>query len=273
MPNTSFTTLGCPKWSLGEIFKNAQTLGYQGVELRTTGDGNHFHPEAPEAARAELKALAADHGVKLLSIMGYTTFAHLDPAQITANQTLMRHLIKLASAVGAPYIRTFCGRVPANTDHATMIRTVATALTPLAREAADQGVTICMETHDDWCAGKVLKQILDQANSPGLGVVYDIFNAWSTGIEPWEETYRQLRPHIGYCHLKDAYRTAEGKWSYMPLGAGQLPVGEILKRLKADAYAGYFSFEWEKKWHPEIEEPERVFPQFPIKLKQLWDQA
>ena len=26
-------------------------------------------------------------------------------------------------------------------------------------------------------------------------------------------------------------------------------------------YKGYYCFEWEKKWHPEIEEPELSFPQ------------
>jgi len=51
---TSFTTLGCPGWSLEQIAKNAQAFGYQGVELRTHTDGNHFSPDAPveEALRA-----------------------------------------------------------------------------------------------------------------------------------------------------------------------------------------------------------------------------
>jgi hypothetical protein len=27
-------------------------------------------------------------------------------------------------------------------------------------------------------------------------------------------------------------------------------------------YKGYYSFEWEKVWHPDIEEPEIAFPDF-----------
>ena len=27
-------------------------------------------------------------------------------------------------------------------------------------------------------------------------------------------------------------------------------------------YRGYYNFEWEKRWHPEIEEPEVAFAQF-----------
>jgi len=27
-------------------------------------------------------------------------------------------------------------------------------------------------------------------------------------------------------------------------------------------YGGFYNFEWEKRWHPEIEEPEVAFPQF-----------
>jgi hypothetical protein len=27
-------------------------------------------------------------------------------------------------------------------------------------------------------------------------------------------------------------------------------------------YTGYYSFEWEKRWHPEIEDPEVAFPHY-----------
>jgi hypothetical protein len=32
--------------------------------------------------------------------------------------------------------------------------------------------------------------------------------------------------------------------------------------LKKANYKGYYSFEWEKKWHPEIQEPDIAFPHF-----------
>ncbi len=40
----------------------------------------------------------------------------------------------------------------------------------------------------------------------------------------------------------------------MPLGEGEVPVREIIGLLAAGGYAGYLSVEWEKYWHPDIEE-------------------
>ena len=43
---------------------------------------------------------------------------------------------------------------------------------------------------------------------------------------------------------------------------GAVPVKEQVKVLGAGGYKGFYCFEWEKKWHPEIEEPEVAFPHY-----------
>jgi predicted xylose isomerase-like sugar epimerase len=37
---------------------------------------------------------------------------------------------------------------------------------------------------------------------------------------------------------------------------------EQVRVLAGGGYKGYYSFEWEKKWHPEIEEPDVAFPHY-----------
>lgn len=39
-------------------------------------------------------------------------------------------------------------------------------------------------------------------------------------------------------------------------------VRETVRVLAAAGYRGYYNFEWEKAWHPEIEEPEVAIPHF-----------
>jgi hypothetical protein len=39
-------------------------------------------------------------------------------------------------------------------------------------------------------------------------------------------------------------------------------VKEQVAVLAKAGYKGYYCFEWEKKWHPEIEEPEVAFPHY-----------
>jgi fatty-acyl-CoA synthase len=45
------------------------------------------------------------------------------------------------------------------------------------------------------------------------------------------------------------------------LGEGEVPVRDMLRALARRGYAGWVSVEWEKKWHPEIPDPEIALPQ------------
>ena len=49
---------------------------------------------------------------------------------------------------------------------------------------------------------------------------------------------------------------------YVLTGNGNIPLREIIAVLVRGGYAGYYSFEWEKVWHPEIDEPEAAIPHF-----------
>jgi sugar phosphate isomerase/epimerase len=44
------------------------------------------------------------------------------------------------------------------------------------------------------------------------------------------------------------------------LGEGEIPVRQQLEVLRRVGYGGYISFEWEKKWHPELPEAEVALP-------------
>jgi len=41
-----------------------------------------------------------------------------------------------------------------------------------------------------------------------------------------------------------------------------VPVKAQVSVLAKAGYTGYYCFEWEKKWHPDIEEPEVAFPHY-----------
>jgi len=270
----SFTTLGCPDWTLEQIAKNAKAFGYDGIELRTHSDGNHFSPDASVEEARRVGKLFRDTGVPIISVMGYCKFAFEDSAEVAKNQELMRKLLALAEEMGARFVRTFAGQIPKESNRDAITEKVGQALKPLAAEAAKRNVTIGLETHDDWCSGdRVLNVARIVGSRQGFGIVYDIFNAFHSGIEDWSVTYAKVKPHICYCHLKDGYKGLDGNNHYVLVGAGDLPIPKVLQRFKQDGYEGFFSFEWEKKWHPDIEAPERAFPHFPHKVKALWNEV
>jgi sugar phosphate isomerase/epimerase len=52
------------------------------------------------------------------------------------------------------------------------------------------------------------------------------------------------------------------------LGEGDVPLKKMLDMLVAGGYAGYAILEWEKRWIPELAEPEVVFPQYVHKMRE-----
>ena len=74
-------------------------------------------------------------------------------------------------------------------------------------------------------------------------------------------------PWVRHTHLKDSVppttpNPGPQDRRYVLVGTGEVPVRKQFETLARHGYRGYYSFEWEKRWHPEIEEPEVAFPDF-----------
>jgi sugar phosphate isomerase/epimerase len=71
-----------------------------------------------------------------------------------------------------------------------------------------------------------------------------------------------------YTHIKDAeynprHPQAMGDgWRYMLPGTGMLPLQEAVQLLVESGYQGWMVYEHEKRWHPDLWEPEEAFPAF-----------
>ncbi|MEI9909046.1 MAG: hypothetical protein WDO71_04880 [Bacteroidota bacterium] len=60
----------------------------------------------------------------------------------------------------------------------------------------------------------------------------------------------------------------DDKPQYKFLGQGEVPIFEAVDLLIKGGYKGYYSFEWEKLWHPELEEPAIALADYPKAMKQ-----
>ena len=80
--------------------------------------------------------------------------------------------------------------------------------------------------------------------------------------ETTEQTLATLKGSIRDVHLKDGLRPPDGaeEWPLCALGEGNVPLLAILAGLRAQGYAGWYTFEWEKRWHPELAAPEVALP-------------
>lgn len=106
--------------------------------------------------------------------------------------------------------------------------------------------------------------------SPWVGAVWDSHHPGRAG-ESAREVYEAIGSRLCLAQVKDAARTGNGPndWRLVLLGEGDVPVRDMLRLLVSGGYTGWVSVEWEKRWHPEIEEPELALPQH-LELLRSW---
>ena len=257
----AFTTLGCPTWDLPTIVERAVAYGYDGVDFRGYL-GRLPLPELPEFSdhAAASAALFREAG---LAVPGMSSSACIagDPETALAE---IRAYAPLCRAFGAPFLRVFGGGDFAEEDRpaarASAIRTLRQAV-PIAEE---YDLTLVLETHDRWIPGSVLRPIMEAVDSPRVAILWDIHHPYRVAGESPDETWAAVGPWVRYTHVKDSRLDSPGDDDYRLclVGQGDIPIVETLAVLRAGGYDGWLTLEWEKKWHPEIEEPEVAFPAY-----------
>jgi len=161
--------------------------------------------------------------------------------------------IELAQLFQTPYIRIFSFYPPghgstqsAAPDQAAWRDEVIARLRILTGRASAAGITLLHE-NDGGTYGEsiarcvdVLQNVADSGaiNRP-LQAVLDPANYIQCRQTPYPDAYEQVRPWLGYVHVKDAL--ADGKVVAAGEGVARWP--ELLRRLRADGYDGFFSLE------------------------------
>ena len=258
-----FSTLGCPQWTWPQILDFAAQHGYAAVELRgilTNVDLTKVPELSPERLDEAKRQLAA-HGLVVPTVDASAHMHEMDPAKHAAQLDEARRCIDLAQALGASYVRVFGNNYVEGVPRAEMLAHIAGGLHDLGTYARAKNVTVIIESHGDFTDSPALLEILQKADSPNVALLWDAHHTFVAGKEEPEDTVRQLGRYIRHTHLKDSVPAGNDR-RYVLTGTGQVPVKRQIEALVKTGYRGYFSFEWEKRWHPEIEEPAVAFAQF-----------
>jgi glucosamine-6-phosphate deaminase len=191
-------------------------------------------------------------------------FHHADP---TARAAAVEEAVRsadVAAALGAAGIRVFGDRVQTGASLASTRGWIAESLATLRDRVRGSGVSVWLETHGDFATAGAARELLDLAGHDGLGLVWDPANAFSEFGEEPEGALRALGSLVRHVHVKGVQRPADGKVPWPPAlpGDGDFPGERVLSSLARSGYDGWVSFEWEKRWHPEIAEPELALPRF-----------
>ena len=263
----SATTLGCPEWSLDEIIARCSEYGLQGIDfrgIRDVLDVTQLPEFTSEIGLTRRKIEDAGLGVSGIS----SSIRVCVPEKLEENLEEARRTIAAARDLGCQQVRVFGGGDSENHSKE--------ALADIGRETVEhileldgaREVRWVFETHDEWIRAADCALLLDRIDDPAFGVLWDMGHTARVGGETPAETYAAVGLRTFYTHVKDAihdmnHPQAMGDgWRYVAPGTGQLPLADAIALLKDNGYDGWIMFEHEKRWHPELEDPAVIFPQF-----------
>lgn len=242
----AFMSFSCPKARFGEMIALAREFGYDGVEPRIDAEHRHgVELGAKPAKRQEFRRQAEAEGVAVCCIATSCRFA--DPKTAPGFLEELRGAIDLAADLGAPAIRVFGGKLGENLGRDDAVSLVAESLASAADQAADRGVTLCMETHDEWTDPLHVRAVMQQVNHPAVAVNWDVIHPVRSSGCTIDQAFEILRPWICHVHFHDARKDTGFK--LCPVGSGDIDHARAVELLKGLPYQGYLSGEW-IGWEP-----------------------
>ncbi len=260
----AFTTLACPKWELPKILETAVANRYDAIDFR----GYLDHVELPDSPAfrgdglKETAARVADSGLAVSCLSSGARALAVTPEEKAKSQAAMRAYAELCPAFRCRTVRVFCGTCGGK-PAAEMVPVLAECLAEAAAIARAYDVEFLAETHDEWTDSALLRKAYDLAGAPeGLSILWDIHHPYRFADETPTVTAAHLKGTVKGVHWKDSVATPDGRHTLRLMGEGDLPLFGLYNALRSTGFDGYHTFEWEKRWHPDIEEPEVAVPQF-----------
>jgi len=267
----AFSTLGCPNWDLDTIINQAAEIGFDGIELRGILKELDIArlPEFSTKAK-ETVAKLEDAGIEMACFSSSVAMSNSGSGISIESLDEIKRYADLCDTFQAANIRIFGGKIGSLTWEEA-IDDAATNLEKMSRIVQDTDFKIVVETHDDWMKGSYFSRLMEMVDLKNVGILWDVNHPYMFINEKPEKTWQETGKWVCHTHWKDSYVEEDSEHGFLPclMGDGILPHQEIFDVLKKGGYGGYLSLEWEKRWHPEIADPEIAFPQYFKYMKEL----
>ncbi len=270
----SFSTLGCPNWNLDTIIKNAKAYGFSGVEIRGIRDQLDITQLPEFRIRAnETRDKFLDAEIELVCFATSIRMSEPDRSKRAEHLEELKRYVDRCDKFNTPFIRIFGGAI-GELSWEQAIEAATITLYQMIEIVNGLTTKIIVETHDDWMAADHFKALMESMNSDKIGILWDVNHPYMFIGEDPAETWQKTGQWIYHTHWKDSKIAIDTVMGFEPclMGEGDLPHEQIYDVLKQGGYDGYLSFEWEKRWHPELPDPEIAFPHYVSYMQKLMNQ-
>jgi len=259
----AFSTLGCPNWSLNQIVDAVHRFRFDGVELRALGGDLNLlnRPEFSSSELTNTRRRLDDEGITVCCVDTSCAFHSPDTNEREINASVAIKHGELAAALGARLIRIFPDKVQPGANRIQTRDYIAETLRRVAERMPSE-VSVGLETHGVFAQGEATAEIVKLAAHANVSIIWDVANSRAAG-DSITAAANVVGPYLRHVHLRDARPIKESDhWLPVLAGQGSVSFEEAVAALESLNYDGFISFEWEKYWHPEIEEPEIALPDF-----------
>jgi sugar phosphate isomerase/epimerase len=256
-PLLAFSTLGCPDWTFQQIVDFASQHHFGGIEVRGILKQLDL-PKCPEFSKQNIAStmrLMGDKDLKFVDLGSGCNLHFPESADRRKNIEEGKRFIDLAHELKCSNIRVFPNNFLKERSKEETMDLIAKGLLELGDHAKGSDVKVLMETHGDLIVVEDIEKVMKAAEHKNVGLVWDVTNMWIKTKESPTLAHQKLKKYIHHTHLKNA-KLVRDQIVYTRMKEGEVPIFEAIDLLAKGGYKGYYSFEWEKLWHPELEAPE-----------------
>jgi len=223
------------------MLKTAHRYGYDAIEPRLGSKHTHgIELDTTSSRRKSIRDQIAESNVNISCLASSLSYA--DSSKTDEMIAGTHESIDLAGDLAVPAIRVFGGVIPDGIERQKAIDLLVKSFKKVANHAAERGVAVCFETHDDWCDPNHVAKVLEAVNHPAIAVNWDIMHPVRRGNSTMREAFNILKPWIRHVHIHDG--NIDGDIKFMPIGTGCVDHRIAVECLMSMNYSGYLSGEW-----------------------------
>jgi sugar phosphate isomerase/epimerase len=252
----AFSTNAYMNFSFAEAVRRLAEIGYAGVEVMA--DVPHAWPAGLlEEQKEAIRRALTENRLSISNVNAFMMNAISDPRQkywhpswIEPDRHYRRirveHTIRslsLARELGAPSITTEPGGpVEAGTSWSRALAEFAEALRPVTEHAERQGVLLLIEPEPGLLIERAdqFLELMDQVDSPAVGLNFDVGHFYCVGEEP-APTIRRLAPYIRHFHVEDIAATRVHQ--HLIPGEGAIDFPATFEAIRDIGYDGWITIE------------------------------
>lgn len=239
-PRAAAMKVGCAAITWGgndpAAIDDVSATGYAGIQLRASA------VKRWEQEPAALRALLAEKRLAFPVLSsGGVPFA-----DAAARDSFAMHVAnaRFAKAAGGRYLQVVDERPENATPDATDYARMGRLLTELGQRVADVGMTLVYHNHMGALGEHPTEvaRILDATDARAVQVLLDIAHWQAAGGDP-VQAVQQYVSRIAVVHLKDLEQPAPngrvGSYRFRELGAGRVPIPQVLAALARSGFSGW----------------------------------